>query len=169
MKKLFLFSLVIFATIAACNKNSTVPVYTPPIAKNFSVTSLKHTSDTVNVGDTIYLNVAGTMYDSSSTDRNVYPYISVATSSSTYNWGTPPTSLPTTKTPIKLSLVFDSTANNLYYWTSSLMLTGATMVAHGTTLTITGLFTYQLSLSSEGGGTSSVSDAGVKTKTIYVR
>jgi|SRR5579871_1117751 len=167
MKKLmFLFSVTLVVILVSCSKNATQPAYTPPVAKNFSVTSLKHTQDTVNVGDTIYLNVAGTMYDSS---KNVYPYITATSSSSSFSWGTPPATLPSTKTPIKLSLVFGAVANGLYGWTSTIMLTGATQVPHKTTLTITGQFTYQLSLSSEGGGTASATDAGQSTKTVYIQ
>jgi hypothetical protein len=162
MKKYLLLSAVI-VTALACNKTTTLSKYTPPFSKNFTVTSLKHTQDTVNVGDTIYLSVAGTMSDSS---QNIYPYITVTTSSSAFYWGTAPSSFGATASPIKLTKVIGAATNGLYAWTSTIMLTGATLVPSKTKLTITGLFTYQLSLSSEGGGTATASDAA---KTVYVQ
>jgi len=165
MKKYLLLSAVIIATLA-CNKTTTLSSYTAPFSKNFSITSLKHTQDTVNVGDTIYLSVAGTMSDSS---KNVYPYITVASSGTSYLWGTAPSSFGAASSPIKLTRVFGAATNGLYPWTSTIMLTGATQVSHKTTLTITGLFTYQLSLSSQGNGSATANDAGQKTKTIFVQ
>ena len=47
---------------------------------------MSHTKDTVNVGDTIYLNVDGTMYDT----LNVYAYLTIkstATGSPVYSMG----------------------------------------------------------------------------------
>ena len=72
MKKIFLFLLISSGILVfSCTKDTAVPPYTPPVTKNFTVTSMNHTKDTVNVGDTIYLNVAGTMYDT----LNVYTYL----------------------------------------------------------------------------------------------
>jgi hypothetical protein len=167
MKKM-LFLCVVAAGIflVGCVKNTTLPAYTPPFSKIFSVSSLKHTQDTVNVGDTIYLDVAGTMYD---TTQNIYPYISVASPGNTFTYGTSPSSLPTTKSPVKLARVIGSATNSIYGWTSTIMLVGATNVAPNTTLTVSGVFNYQLTLSTEGGGTASVTDAGQSTKTIFVQ
>jgi len=162
MKKMILSFLIISSVlIFACSKNNTVPAYTPPVAVNFTVTSLNHTADTVNVGDTIYLNVAGTMYDT----LNVYAYLttkSSATGSPVYTYGS-------SSAPIKLNRVLGSSnASAMNPWTSTIMLTGVTSVAN-TTLTISANFIYQLSLSTEGGGLASATDAGIANKTVYVR
>jgi hypothetical protein len=167
MKKIILFSVFISGIfIFGCSKNNSVPPYTPPVAKNFSVTSLKHTQDTVNVGDTIYLNVAGTVYD---TTQNIYPYITAGSSNNTFTYGTSPSSLIASKTPVKLTRVIGASANGVYSWTSTIILVGATLVPDKSTLTISGAFTYQLTLSSEGNGVATITDAGQTTKTIYVR
>jgi len=73
MKKLFLFSMLALGIlIFGCVKSTNLPAYTPPVTTNFSVSSLKHTADTVNLGDTIYLTAIGTIYD---TTKNIYVYV----------------------------------------------------------------------------------------------
>ena len=163
MKKWLLFSFIAsFLFFFGCTKNNILPAYTPAVPVIFSVSSLNHTVDSVNVGDTIYLNAAGTVYD---TTKNIYVYMSASSTisgaSSVYNFGSP-TSL------IKVNRVIGATnAAGLYTWTATLMLPGATLVPHKTKLTITGNFIYQLSLSSELGNLSAT-DAGIKNKTVYV-
>lgn len=160
--KRYILIILILTGAAACVKKDVLPAYTPPIATNFSVTSLKHTQDTVNVGDTVYVTVLGNASDSS---KSIYGYFSVSyTVSSTgivYNYGS-------ALSPIKLKPNFGSPANGLYPWTATVMLPGATIVPSKTKLTITGNFIYQLSLSSEQGKLSA-SDAGLANKTVYVR
>ena len=162
MKKEFLFSLVLAAmTILGCTKNTIVPPYTPPVANNFTVISMNHTKDTVKVGDTIYLNVSGTMYDT----LNVYAYLttkSTATGSPVYSTGS-------SASPIKLNRVLGSSnPSDMNPWTATIPLTGLTSVS-GSKLTISGNFIYQLSLSSEGGGLATAADAGLINKTVYVQ
>lgn len=168
MKKYIFFFAIVIAVVA-CNKTTTLSSYTPPFSKNLSITSFKHTADTVNVGDTIYLNVAGTISDTTTGRQDVYPYITVTTSNSTFTWGTAPSNFGAAASPIKLTKVFGAAANGLYPWTATIALTGATLVAPKTKLTITGLFTYQLSLSSEGNGSVNATDAGQTNKTLYVQ
>ena len=165
MKK-YIWASGIILTIVACSKQTYLPPYTPPFSKNFSVTSFAHTKDTVNVGDTIYIAVAGTMSD---TTQSIYPYITVASSNTNFYYGTPTTGLATAKTPVKLSRVIGSDSSGLYNWSSTIELVGATNVLPNTTLTITGAFNYQLNLSSEGGGTVNATDAGVLKKTVFVQ
>lgn len=162
MKKAFLISLLVSVSIIlSCSKNAVVPAYTPPVTTNFTVTSMNHTKDTVNAGDTIYLNVVGTMYDT----LYVYAYLttkSTATGSPVYSTGS-------SSAPIKLNRVLGtSNVTGVNPWTSTVMLTGLTSV-HNSKLTITANFIYQLSLSSEGGGLASAADAGVINKTVYVQ
>ena len=161
MKRYHLF-LLAFIIIAACTKTQTLPLYTPPLAKNFSVNSLNHTLDTVSVGDTIYLLAAGVASDSS---KYIYTYLSVSSSagavSSVYNYGNP-------SAPIRLLKSYGSQTNGLYSWSDTIMVPGATLVPHKTKLTIVGNFIYQLSLSSEQGALSAT-DAGILNKTVYVQ
>ena len=162
MKKVFLFCLILSGTIAlSCTKNAVVPPYTPPVTTNFTVTSMNHTKDTVNAGDTIYLNVAGTMYDT----LNVYAYLttkSTATGSPVYSTGS-------SSAPIKLNRILGtSNVTGVNPWTSVIMLTGVTSI-HNAKLTISANFIYQLSLSSEGGGLANTTDAGIINKTVYVQ
>jgi len=144
-----------------CSKNNTVPAYTPPVAVNFTVTSMNHTADTVNVGDTIYLNVAGTMYDT----LNVYAYVTTKSSAT----GSPVYSYGSSSSPVRLNCVLGSfNVSGMNPWTSTIMLTGVTSIPN-TKLTISANFIYQLSLSTEGGGLASATDAGIANKTVYVQ
>jgi hypothetical protein len=160
MKKfLFISMIAIGVLILGCVKSTNLPAYTPPVATNFSVASLKHTADTVNLGDTIYLTATGTMYD---TTKNIYAYLSVSSSAagvSTFTYGS-------AAAPIKLSRTIGAQTNGLYTWTSTIMLAGATTV-NKAKLTITANFIYQLSLSSEQGKLTAT-DAGIANKTVYV-
>jgi hypothetical protein len=161
MKKYLLVLLVVVAVIA-CNKTTTLPSYTPPVSKNLVVSSFAHTADTVNVGDTIYLNAAGTVYDTLA----VYGYFSVSSSST----GSPVYTIGSSSSPIKLSTVLGSqnvTGTNPF--TAIIALTKITNVANSK-LTITGNFIYPLSLSSQGANVvTGVADVGQTTKTIYIQ
>jgi hypothetical protein len=158
----FLMVLTVSLFVAGCNKTTNLPAYTPPVSVNFSVSSLHHTQDTVHVGDTIYLNAAGTMYD---TTKNIYVWLSTgfaaAGVSSVLNYGN-------ASSPVKISRTISGQTNGLYNWASTIMLPGATFVPSKTKLSITGNFIYQLSLSSQQ-GTLTAADAGQSSKTIYVK
>ncbi len=162
MKKMMIYILIASGVlILGCSKNNTVPPYTPPAAVNFTVTSFNHTADTVHVGDTIYLNVAGTMYDT----LNVYAYLTIKSTAT----GSPVYSLGSSSSPIKLNRVLGSSnVTGVNAWTSTIMLTGVTSISKSK-LTISANFIYQLSLSSEGGGLASATDAGIANKTVYVQ
>ncbi|HEX4372567.1 MAG TPA: hypothetical protein VHZ50_04590, partial [Puia sp.] len=78
MKKLLFISMIAMGVlILGCVKSTSLPAYTPPVTTNFSVASLKHTADTVNLGDTVYLTATGTIYD---TTKNIYSYLTVSSS-----------------------------------------------------------------------------------------
>jgi hypothetical protein len=161
MKKIFLFLLICSGIlIFSCTKNTIVPPYTPPVANNFTVTAMNHTKDTVNVGDTIYLTVAGTMYDTLS----VYTYLTIKSSAS----GSPVYSYGSSSAPIKLTRVLGSSnVNDVNPWTSVIKVTGVTSIPNSK-LTISGNFIYQLSLSSQGGGLATATDGGVINKTVFI-
>jgi hypothetical protein len=162
MKNILLFSLGLALLVdISCTKNSIVPPYTPPVTTNFTVTALNHTKDTVNVGDTIYLTVAGMMYDT----LNVYAYFTIKSSAS----GSPVYSSGSSSSPVKLYRTLGSNnVTGMNPWMSTIRLTGITSIPNST-LTISGNFIYQLSLSSEGGGLASGIDQGVKNKTVYIQ
>jgi hypothetical protein len=163
MKNIILFSLILSCMVGvlSCTKNTTVPAYTPPVTNNFTVTSMNHLRDTVNAGDTIYLNVSGMMYDT------LFVYVYLTTKSTAT--GLPVYSTGSSAAPIKLNRILGSTnASALNPWTSVIPLTGVTSVS-GSRLTITANFVYQLSLSSEGGGLATATDGGVLNKTVYVQ
>jgi hypothetical protein len=162
MKKILLLCLILSgAIVISCTKNTVVPPYTPPVATNFTVTTMSHTKDTVNAGDTIYLNVSGTMYDT----LNVYTYLTTKSSAT----GSPVYSTGTSSAPIKLNRILGtSNVTGMNPWTSIIMLTGLTSI-HNSKLTISANFIYQLSLSSEGGGLATATDAGITNKTVYVQ
>jgi hypothetical protein len=162
MKNIYLFSLMLSGILVfSCTKNSSVAPYTPPVATNFTVTSLNHTKDTVSVGDTIYLNVAGTMYDT----LNVYAYLTIKSSAS----GSPVYSYGSSSSPVKLTRVLGSSnVTDVNPWTSTIRVTGVTSIPNSK-LTISGNFIYQLSLSSEGGGLATATDAGVVNKTVFIQ
>jgi hypothetical protein len=160
MKK-YLLLIIVIAAIVSCNKTTTLSAYTPPSTTNLKVTSLNHTADTVNVGDTIYLTAKGSIYDT----LNVYAYFSISSSSA----GSPVYTVGSSSSPIKLSTVLDTkNFNGTNTWTATIALTKLANVSNSK-LTITGNFIYQLSLSSQGSNTATISDAGVNTKTIYIQ
>jgi len=162
MKNVTLLSLILVGLmVISCTKNSVVPVYTPPVTTNFTVASLNHTKDTVNVGDTIYLNVVGSMYDT----LNVYAYFTTKSSAT----GSPVYSTGSSSAPVKLNRVLGtSNVSGMNPWTATVILTGLTSIPN-TKLTISANFIYQLSLSSEGGGLATATDAGVVNKTVFVQ
>lgn len=157
-------TLVVLITAAAigCAKHQFLPVVTPPVAKIFTISSLKHTADTVNVGDTVYLNAAGTIYD---TSKAIYVNMTAGYTangaSTVYNYGS-------ASSPIKVSYVTGTDSAGVFAWTATIPLIGATNVPVKTKLTVAATFQYQLSFSSELPSSLSISDAGQKTKTIYV-
>jgi hypothetical protein len=179
MKKVIFFSLIAGTLlIAACDKGVNLPAYTPATAVNFTVTSLNHTKDSVNVGDTLYLNAAGTVADTaafiSDTAKGVHMLSAYLTSSFTGTTASEVLNFGSATSPIGVQMTFGAAnSNGLYPWTATIELIGATSVAHKTKLTIAANFIYQLSLSSQQ-GTLSASDAGIAgaakpAKTIYVR
>jgi hypothetical protein len=165
MKNLLLISLLASGVLFfGCVKHNILPAYTPAFAKDFSVSSFNHTADTVNVGDTVYCTAEGTMSDTVTGQNNIYAYFTVVSSapgSPVYNFGT-------ASSPIKLTKTLGAASNGLYGWTSTIAIVGATTTPNSK-LTITGNFIYQLSLSSEGNGTASATDAGVLNKTVFVQ
>ncbi len=162
MKKYYFFLLILSGILLfSCSKNTMAPVYTPPVSTNFTVSSMNHTKDTVSVGDTIFVNVVGTMYDT----LNVYAYLTIKSSAT----GSPVYSYGSSSSPIKLVRVLGSTnVTDMNPWTSTIALTGFTSIANSK-LTISANFIYQLSLSSEGGGLASATDAGVANKTVFIQ
>ncbi len=160
MKKYIFFFAIILA-IVACNKTTTLPAYTSPATSNLKVTSLKHTEDTVNVGDTVYLTATGSIYDTLA----VYAYFTVSSSAT----GSPVYTIGSSSSPILLSTVLNTkNIAGTNTWTAIIPLTKITSVANSK-LTITGNFVSQLTLSSQGSNTATVADAGQTTKTIYVQ
>ncbi len=163
MKKFLIFSgVVITILIAACNKTTTLPLYVPPVTSNFSVKSLVHTKDTVNVGDTIYLTASGTTSD---TTQKIAAYFTSSYSAS--GAGTVANFYTAVAPDTLKNAVFSAGTSPLFNWTATFPLLNASNVPHKTKLTITGNFIYGLSLSSEQ-GTLTAADAG-KNKLVYVQ
>jgi hypothetical protein len=164
MRNQILIPLAILITAAAigCAKHQFLPIVTPPVSKIFTVSSLNHTADTVNVGDTIWLNAAGTIYD---TSKAVYVYMSASYTanggSTVYNYGSASSS-------IKVKYVTGAATGGVFAWTATIPLIGATEVPDKTKLTVSATFQYQLSLSSELPSSLTISDAGQHNKTVYV-
>jgi hypothetical protein len=164
MHKNILITLVVLITAAAvgCAKHQFLPIVNPPVSKIFTVSSLAHTTDTVNVGDTIWLNAAGTVYD---TSKAIYAYF---TDTYTANGTASVLTFGSAASPIKVKYVTGAASNGVFAWTATIPLVGATEVPVKTKLTIAATFEYQLSFSSELPSSLSVTDAGQKNKTIYV-
>ena len=160
MKKYILLTVII-AGIIACNKTTTLPAYNAPTTANLKVTSLKHSADTVNVGDTIYLTATGSVYDTTA----VYAYFTVASSAT----GSPSYTIGSASSPILVPAIL-ATRNvaGMNDWTATIPLTKLANVSKSK-LTITGTFVSQLTLSSQGSNTATLADAGQTTKTIYVQ
>lgn len=163
-KSIFFFFISLILLVAACDKYTTLPTYTPAVSSNFTVSTMNHTEDSVNVGDSIYLTATGLMSD---TTQAIYVYLVTSYTASgvasVFDYGS-------ASSPIKLTRTITSgpNASGLSSWSSTILLPGATSVPPKTKLSIVGNFSYQLSLSSEQ-GTLSATDAGVKNKTVYVK
>jgi hypothetical protein len=165
MRNKILITLVVLITAAAigCAKHQFLPIVTPPVSTIFTISSLNHTADTVNVGDTIWLNAAGTIYD---TTKLISVYLTSSYTaggvSSIYDFGT-------SSSPVKVTnRVIGALNNGVYSWTATIALTGATNVPVKTKLTIAATFQYQLSFSSELPSSLSINDTGQHNKTVYV-
>lgn len=162
MRNQLLLIAILVTGATSCAKHQFLPVVTPPVTDIFTASSLNHTKDTVNVGDTIYLNATGTIYD---TTKNIYVFFATTFSaggaSDVYDFGT-------ASSPVKVNRVIGAQNNGVYSWTATIAMTGATEVPVKTKLTITGTFEYQDSFSSELPSNLTLSDAGVKNKTVYV-
>lgn len=164
MRNRSLIALVVLITAAAigCAKHQFLPTVTPPVSKIFTVTSLNHTADTVNVGDTVYLDASGTIYD---TSKAIYVNMTASYTangaSTVYNYGS-------ASSPVKVKYVTGADSAGVFAWTATIPLIGATDVPVKTKLTVAATFQYQLSFSTELPASLTVSDAGQKTRTIYV-
>ncbi len=81
MKKILFVLLIASGVLVACDKTDTLPeVSTSPI---FSVSSVKHTKDTVNLGDSIYFTVMGKIADTTNTFTASIKLVSGSVSAST--------------------------------------------------------------------------------------
>jgi hypothetical protein len=152
------------AIMTSCVKSTTLPVYTPPEQYVFYASTLAHTKDTVNVGDTIQLKATGYFYDTTKTISAFVTSSFTGTASGTFSYGT-------AAAPIKLTRTATYTPGFGYYWTATIPVIGATAVAHKSTLTLSATFVYQLSLSSELPASLTYIDGApaTKAKTIYVK
>lgn len=161
MKRIILFLGVLsMFFIIACSKSTTLPDYTPTPATIFSIGTLTHTADSLNVGDTIRLTATGHIND---TTQNISVYMTATATSPAFVL-----SSGTAAAPIKISRTIGAQdATGTYTWTSIIAFPNVT-ITHKTALTIAANFIYQLSLSTQLGALS-VADAGIKTKTVYVR
>lgn len=167
MRNIFFLLLVILASaasIAGCVKSAALPVSPPSPSQIFTPGSLKHTADTVNVGDTVQLNASGSIWDTTKTISVFLTATYGGATAGSFNYGT-------VTAPILVKRVINPALNSsgLYPWTATIALPGATLVAHKTTLAITATYVYQLSLSSQLPPSMSATDAGIKTKTVYVK
>jgi len=159
---LFLSVLIAGAVAISCNKSKALPVYSPSPTYVFTAGTLKHTKDTVNVGDTISLTATGTVYD---TTRAISVFLT-----STYSTGS--SSYGTAAAPVAVKRVIGAQSNGVYAWTATLLLPGATSIPHKTALTISATFSYALTLSSQLPASLTLTDAGTpgaKVKTVYVK
>jgi hypothetical protein len=139
MKKIALFSIVILGIVAiSCNKETTLPAYTPPVKNNFSITRFAHQKDTINVGDSLIYNASGTITD---TTRNLYVILAASYGSVTYTLGT-------AASPIKINRVIGAANNGVYSWTAAIPAFVTAGVSHNSKVSLTATFSYQLSLSS---------------------
>lgn len=146
--------------IISCTKYTTLPLYTPSPTNIFSIGTLAHTSDSLNVGDTIKLNATGHIYD---TTKTISVYFTATSTSPVYVFTS-----GTYANPVKISRTIGAMdATGTYTWSSTITLPNAT-ITHKTALTIAANFVYQLTLSSQLGALT-VADAGVKSRMVYVR
>lgn len=161
MKRIILFLGVLFMVfIIACTKSTTLPDYMATPATIFSIGTLTHMADSLNVGDTIKLAATGHIND---TTQSISVYMTATSTAPVFVFST-----GTVAAPIKISRTIGAIdATGTYTWSSTIALPNAT-ITHKTALTVTANFIYQLSLSSQLGALS-VADAGIKNKTVYVR
>jgi len=140
MKKIALFSFTLVVIILiSCNKETTLPVYTPPVKNNFSITKFVHQKDTISVGDSLIYNASGTIAD---TTKNLSVYLTATFGSITYGVGT-------AASPVKINRVIGAAnSNGTYAWTATIPAFVTSFVPHGSKVAMSATFSYQLSLSS---------------------
>ncbi len=160
---------IVVISVVSCVKSATLPTKTPSPATIFTAGKLNHTKDSVNVGDTIYLNATGTVWD---TTQSISVFVTATSGDSTATAFNPTGTfvMGSSVAPVKVNRVIGAlNASGLYAWTATITLPGATGVAHKKRLAITSTYIYQLSLSSQLPASVTSTDAGIKIKTVYIK
>ena len=146
---LFVLLIVSDVTLVACEKTDTLPVVsTSPI---FSVNSVKHTMDTVNLGDSIYFAVTGKVADTTNTFTASIKLVSgsVSTSTGAFTSSNIVVASHFIKTVVRV-ITSPSGNSPLYNWTSVIGIPSPG-VARKTNVLTTMSIENSLSLSSQTG------------------
>jgi len=154
MKKIaYLTAVLLSIIIISCNKENNLPAYTPPVKNNFSVSKFAHVKDTILVGDSLTLSASGTITD---TTKTLSVFMTAAFGSVTYNIGS-------VSSPIKVNRVIGAATNGVYAWTATIpVLISSSFVPHNSKVTVSGTFSYQLSLSSVQPSAVTFTDQGLR-------
>ncbi|HXO77625.1 MAG TPA: hypothetical protein VN824_20370 [Puia sp.] len=153
MKKIALFTVALLGIIIiSCNKENYLAPYAPPVKNNFSVSKFAHIKDTILVGDTLNIKASGTVTD---TTKTLSVFLTAAYGTVTYNVGS-------VASPIKVNRVIGAAANGAYAWTANIPVLVTSGVPHNSKVTVSGTFSYQLSLSSVQPSAVTFSDQGLR-------
>jgi hypothetical protein len=147
--------------LAACDKTDTLPTITPTTI--FSVSSLKHTTDTLNLGDSIYFTASGKIFDTTNTITASLKMIGGSTNATGVFTSANTVVDAYVLKPVKVVISAASGTSPLYNWTAKFGVPGPS-VARKTSVLTTASFENSLSLSSET-GTPIVNDS----KAVYIK
>jgi len=166
MKKIaYLTAVVLSIVIISCNKENNLPAYTPPVKNNFSVSKFAHVKDTIAVGDSLNITASGTITD---TTKTLSVFLTAAYGSVTYNVGS-------VSSPVKVNRVIGAATNGVYAWTATIPVLVSGFVPSKSKVTVSGTFSYQLSLSSVQPSAVTFTDQGLRPgdksnlTTVYVK
>lgn len=150
------------ALLVGCDKTDTLPAVTPTTI--FSVGSLKHTVDTLNVGDSIYFRASGKIADTTNTLTAAIKMVSGSVNAATGAFTSSNNVVASYFVkPVAKTISDPTTGSSLYNWTAVFGVP-APSVAHKTSVLTTASFENSLSLSSQT-GTQIVNDS----KAVYIK
>ena len=163
MKQILIVLLAVSGVLlAACDKTDTLPTVTPTTI--FSASSLKHTTDSLNLGDSIYFTASGKIADTTNTISASLKMVGGSLNATTGAFTS--SNIVVDAYYIKaLSKVISAPSGTspLYNWTAKFGVP-APSVAHKSAVLTTAAFENSLSLSSET-GTQIVNDS----KAVYIK
>ena len=148
--------------LVACEKTETLPAVTPQTI--FSVSSLKHTSDSLNLGDSIFFTAAGKIFDTTNAISASLKMVSGTTNAAGAFTSSNTVVDAYFVKPLKLVITAATGTSSLYNWTAKFGVPGPSVARKTAVLTTASFENTTLSLSTKM-GTQVVNDS----KAVYIK